>query len=417
MGKRLVICIPTYNRWDVVEDVLASELHILKKYQVDIILYDSGEGDETEKVCENYQQQGYDNLFYRRVASEIPSNQKVYMIYREMETSAYDYVWMIHDYKICEEDALCFLLEQLKKDADFYAIDYRAREEYQAEAVTSKERFFKENVYSLTLYGAAVVNRERVIVGTDWQELEKKYVYSEAINFSHVGFYFERIDVLDKPQLVVLYLKKNTLRASVKKVGNRWYDETIRVWTQSWASAILKLPESFPDKREVIRSIQNLHLTRKHFLEYKRAGIFDIKVLLKYWRWIKLSSSVSMLQYFWIAVRNPNKMQQILEKDFLRDIIAEQKKGRKTVIYGAGKYGGECVSVFNRHKVRLDGVLVSNAEENPTELSGHPVYASRQYLTENKGAYVVIAVAPWGVYDIAEQLEDMGIRDWVRYEM
>ena len=94
---KLAVCIPTYNRPEVIEEFIQTCARQYLQHQFDIFIYDSSEDIQTEEVVKEYKKQ-FSNLYYTKVAPEIHSNMKVYNIFREFGHSLkYDYLWVCSD--------------------------------------------------------------------------------------------------------------------------------------------------------------------------------------------------------------------------------------------------------------------------------------------------------------------------------
>ena len=80
--NQLAICVPTYNRAEMIEEMLIRYGKIYQRKEIDVYFYDSSEGERTQQIVENYSKD-YKNLHYRRIPSSTHSNIKVLDIYEE----------------------------------------------------------------------------------------------------------------------------------------------------------------------------------------------------------------------------------------------------------------------------------------------------------------------------------------------
>ena len=97
--KRLAIAVPTYNRSKDIEYFIEQESFALGYEDVDLLIYDSSENEDTEQVVGKYLDDGFRNLIYIKYPSKMPSNEKFFRIYMELGEQ-YDYIWMIHDHTV-----------------------------------------------------------------------------------------------------------------------------------------------------------------------------------------------------------------------------------------------------------------------------------------------------------------------------
>ena len=80
--KKIAVCVATYNRANIVDDVLKNSIYHYHGCGIDVYYYDSSEGNETELVIKKYQKAGFDNLYYVRVPSEEGVEQKLLRIFK-----------------------------------------------------------------------------------------------------------------------------------------------------------------------------------------------------------------------------------------------------------------------------------------------------------------------------------------------
>lgn len=417
MQPKLVICIPTYNRSEVIADVLGKELSLLAERRVDVILYDSSEGEAAKRVYLDYSAQGYSNLRYVRCDSHVHSNEKVYMIFREMEYSEYDYVWMIHDHKICSKTAIDYILEEIESRKDFYIISKLEQSEFCSTCISDKNVFFQRCAYLLTTYGASIINVKTFIKGTEWEEMKNKYLSAETINFSHIGFYFERAAQLPNFSASLLEFQHGSFVKSKEKEGCSWYNDSVRIWAECWPATILRLPSIYQNKQEVIRSIEAIHFSKKKMIDYRRQGLYDYKVFWQYARWLKLACSETLAIYFFLAILNPDITFNIYKRRFLKKLKQKSKDGKKIVIYGAGKYASECAALLKQEGIFIDAFVVNSLQHNPVSLLGCPVRQAGEYFKSEKEVLILIAVSHARQEEINEYLKSMEKRpDSIWYE-
>ena len=121
MSEKMVLCLLTYNRPEIINEFLMKEIDILYKLKVDLIFYDSSETEATKKIIEHFQKEKYNNLYYNKVDSKVSSNEKFFKVASEIDET-YQYVWISHDHTIFNEQALNYIMKSLEKKPDFIYI-------------------------------------------------------------------------------------------------------------------------------------------------------------------------------------------------------------------------------------------------------------------------------------------------------
>lgn len=79
---------------------------------------------------------------------------------------------------------------------------------------------------------------------------------------------------------------------------------------------------------------------------------------------------------------------EIAKLDFER-FIKEQERGSKMIIIGSGGLGKEVAGLLMKNGIRVDGFI---SEDGPGEVLGLPIFGNDQWLVENKGLTLVMAI-------------------------
>lgn len=341
---KLAVCIPTFNRADVVEELLQ---RTYKQYAMrgwDIIIYDSSDNDDTYKIVERFG--SVNHLKYKRIDSAIHSNLKVYGIFEEMETTKeYDYLWVCSDSISWSDSALELIDDALEDDYDLIIPNYRDVEHIGTHLYSDKTEFFKNCAWHMTLYGATIVNCKTILNGNNWNRYKEKYCIPSRINHSHVAFYFEKIDELNEFRALHIDVGKGSLKASPLKVESGWRRDIFYVWVQCWPNMIYSLPQSYdPYKDYVIRqSGTNSEMFNVYgFLDLRRDRIISV---LDFWKYRHVWNRVCDVPAYVIFAISiiPAKLVWIFDnKRFRRKRKRERQikkfcmNHKKIYIYGCG---------------------------------------------------------------------------------
>lgn len=402
--KKICVCVPTYNRPEAITEVMQTELEFLRKHSIDLLIYDSSTNQETERLV-NQSVAAYENLYYKRVDSQIISNQKVFMIYEELQNSVYDYVWIIHDHTVFDEAAIRHIIQALETDADFYLLKMQSSG-FGAEMIYTLDEFLLEGAWILNSFGTAIVKRGTMLRGSDWGDLKKKYMTKKTYNYSHIGFYYERISQLENPVLCRLEFPRECFFDFMRYQRPSWDKESIRICLECWGETISSLPEEYSNKKLVLQTQDKWFLSRQSLIEHKRCGRYRLVDFLRYRKWIKLIMPENYVSSFWIAALPYRMVFRIYCLHFLDEIRKQQKSGRKICLYGAGRHAFECFTYLKDNQIEIDGYLVSKQAGNPSEIMGYQVYQAKRYLEENK-AFVIIAVLTSGAGEIQKYLQEL----------
>lgn len=404
-GKKLCICIPTYNRDKAIERVLEEEIKIMKKYQIDIIIFDSSENERTKKKVQNYYAKKYKNLFYYKFAKDIPSNIKVYKIFKMMAETDYEYIWLIHDHTVCNENAVRNILYYLNENIDFYVLDMQA-DDYGCLIFDDITDFLYEGAWRLNSFGASIVKRDTFLRGVDWKRISRKYNRKRTINYSHIGFYYERAAELENFRACKIYLNRKDFLDFQRTEKTSWSKETVRICLECWGSVIMQLPDVYFNKIETLRTQDKWFVSKYALLSYKRHHTYGIREFIKYSKWIKLIYPEDYVQDMMIAILPYAISKHIFNRELLSKISKARKRKKAIYIYGAGRHAVECESFLRDCGIEIDGFIVTDLNGNPSYLNGYTVYMASNKLRE-KNALVIIAVLTSGVPGVVRMINSI----------
>lgn len=407
--KKLCVCIPTYNRDDAIKKVFDTELAIFEKYGIDMIVCDSSENSSIEMLAGDYIQKGAAGLFYKRFDSRLPSNEKVFQIFRWAADSEYSFVWVIHDHTVCNEDAVKFLLQELGRDLDFYLLHMQA-DSYGSEIFHDLNDFLRKGAWRLNSFGASVLHTKTFLGGVDWEKMRQKYGGKKTLNYSHIGFYFERAAQMPELRACQLFFERKGFLDFYRTREIAWGRDTLRICLECWGEVISRLPEAYTDKLTVMRTQDKWFLSKYSLLTYKKEGIYDLKTFLKYRKWIRKIYPEDYVRDFWISIL-PVRLSFWFYAGNVKDWITKMKRGGGEVyIFGAGRHAAECAAFLEECGMAFDGFLVTSLEGNPRELRNHRVYEAADRLKKKK-SLVLIAVLSSGAGGVKSMLDALRDRD------
>lgn len=383
---KLAICIPTYNRSEIIEKVLAEELLASKDKSVDIYIYDSSENSETEQIVNKFLSQGFDNLVLRKVDSSVHANEKVFMIYEEMEHSEYEYIWMIRDRSTINESTFQYVLSAIETNYPLY-VAHVQNNDYASSLLYDLDQFLIECAKVLTEFGAAIVSVKNFLKGTNWNFYKQKYLNPKNISFSHMGYYLTRSAELKNFVACKLLIPRNGIKHDMT-YGRSWESNKIQIVFEGWGDIILSLPSVYKQKKSAIQTM-TLNLVGKYSLLYSRIkGNYGLFSFFRYRKWMKLVKP-ELYRFYMLSAILPIWAIKYL---YLQDIIHPTKGNEELYIYGAGCLGRMCSDLLDGFNIKYDAYLVSAMEGNLAEINGHKVQVAKEVLC-GQNATVIIAVS------------------------
>lgn len=404
--KNLAICVPTYQRSDIIDKFLNDGVNNFNEFNIDVYIFDSSIDENTKKVVEKYMK--LSNIYYVKMDTSLSSAEKVFLIYQQFENSEYEYLWMTHDHTEIKNEALQIIFNALDKNADFYSINLHSSREYN-EIMRDLNEFMIKSAWILNRFGTAIISVKRVIKGTNWDYMIHKYMKKSVSNYSHVGFYLERISEIENAKCFLLGVPHEYFYDYTRCEKRSWDNDTLRITTECWGKIIYLQTSKYSKKAKKItlKSIGKTEITQYKLIKMKKEGQYKFIIFLKYYKWLnKMFRKRDLFSFFLISIM-PFKYTRYFFDNRIKELIGkEQKKGYRIVIYGAGKFASECSDKLKNANVNYDGFIVKTKKDNPDKLYNHNVYIAEDYLKKND-SFIIIAVSIHGMKEVKEYLKQI----------
>lgn len=432
MKMNLAICVPTYNRPNVVEELLVRYEVILDRYLIDLHVFDSSEGVATKNIVEKCEKLN-GHIFYNYMDSSVHSNLKVYKIYQNTElVKKYDYVWICSDAIRWSESVFKKVIENLDAKYDFIIPDYLDFDKIGDREYTVCTEIFGDLAWYMTLYGATIVSTEilKKINEKKWKYYESMYCESDSINFSHLLFYFDYMEKMNKLQVKHLSFSGGELESTKLRKRSGWHEETFKIWCKYWKTAINKLPSTYSNelKRKVIKKhgIYSEILSKENLISLRECGIYNLKVWAEFalsWTEFCDLSGLFLLGLAVIPprclVRKKNRNIEILKNRF-EDF---SKNHAHLYVYGAGQKGKLFAGVLKKMKIDIEGYIVTDGAEKNNMCNGIHIENYTQRVFDDKENGVIIGLNKKNEQDVIDNILTsencsqilFGLSDYDRY--
>lgn len=385
----LLLAIPTYERHKDIEYLLRT-IHFLSSYtNVKVVIFDSSKGEKTERIIDEFKRNNFNNLSYEKVDEAIPSNEKVFLIY-EQYANACSHIWILHDHTIFTKEAFNYLIKSLEMGNDYFFLQMQGNK-YCSMTFDDKQAFAQKNAWLIGKIGASIVRTSTFISDVNWKYYREKYLTSSNINFSHIGFYLERL-CENNFSIAEIEFPRSQFTDTHKYEKLSWEKEALRICTECWGSVISSLPECYSNKESIISSIDQYFLNSYKLLMGRLQGYYTIDDYKKYDKWIKLVFPDLSNDAYNIATMPEDDLLEKYVKPFKDRLNDEISRGKSVYIYGAGKHGIECLELMELANILPKGFIVSNIAGNPESIRGIKVYELRKVLQEREPVFAILAV-------------------------
>ena len=420
--KKLIICIPTYNRAKIVQDVCEKIVNIKYSNVFDVYIYDSSPNFDTKDRLQEILD--LENFFYFKVSESIHSNEKVYHIFQDKHIQdAYEYLWVLPDYLFVTQDTFQNIAEKLNEDWDMLMLDFYDLQKRGSRPYWDPNEILFEYAWSLTQYGSMILSCERVLKKADWRYLTDTYLNDKCRNFSHVAFYFEMM--LKIPEFRFYHLSicgQGVYRSVYKADTSDYFDDYLKVWGYCWYNCINALPEYYINKQAAIKkaSVCTGYLGKNDVTELRIRGILTWRVFCEYKKIWPAVSTVPV-KNMWVLVLLPKFAVKYLRKydktgERIRKRIVKVRfrlfcsRYNRIYLYGAGVKGERLADFMNGNSIKFDGFIVSQLKDHKQFIKDHKVFELVQ-VNNSSDMGIVIALNERNKMEVIPLLHENGYRN------
>ncbi len=259
--NKIAYCIPTYNRPEQIDGVLRNSLDILKKYGIDVYIYDSSSNNETKIISEKYI--CYENLHYIKLPPETVQIDKLKMIYTGIyQIKDYDYVWLVKDRVFFSEDLISRVncIAETNPDAIFLrAIETKHTLNLTDDYYDDPIKLYHDWGWLMTSWDVLLLSRKKILNKINWNNILKKYTIDKDINFIPVVILFNILSETKKCSVPVLDAQAGKYLFNLPVPGKNIDSTVFRIWGYIWYHTNMNLPEIYNDEKAfVIKSAASL---------------------------------------------------------------------------------------------------------------------------------------------------------------
>ena len=360
---KLLVCIPTYERDGIIRDFLEEKLEAYLSFDMHVCCVDSSESNHTESACE-----GYLGLFpefqYEKWDSAIHPNVKFIRLLEKRNLSEdYDYIWICQDALSCNYNGIKRIMEKLDEGYDLVHIGNKLLPNCDLKEYVSPEEYFVELGWNATLFGAVILKTSTFIKDVDWDWYEKVCLNEACLLYSQISFIFNRALEIRKFRAIYIDLAEDYI-VSKKKTKSGWHDEMFDVYCKDWINAIDLLPNTYPNKDEVIRQLPHKSAIRNEadLISLRLESVYNEKKYQQYRERLQRLLPFSNVLLKRVASGRKDELSRIiweLDEAKLSEIKAFWGENKEIYLYGAGQFGEAILNMLEYHAIRIKGFVVT----------------------------------------------------------
>lgn len=280
----VAICIPTYNRANVVEDTLSRAIKGYAKMGIDLYYFDGSDNDDTRKVVEKYINKGYHNIKYMAFTDDI---NRAAMIYSGKGLDKeYDYIWPVKDRVWFEEPTLRAVEKAMEQGYDMIFLGVLwsyAHPGIGTKTYNNAKEFYLDWGYLVTSIDVSIYRRESMLDMLTYEELLN---YNPS--FRHFQIVFRQL--VEGKKSVKALVGNDIVAYNSHFATSCWKNDAFLIWEDSWINVNENLPECYNEyKDEVIKHAGRLPWifgTVDSLIEFKNCGALvpeKLDSILKNW--------------------------------------------------------------------------------------------------------------------------------------
>lgn len=405
----MAVCIPTYERKDIVEDFLNQCYASYTSAGIDLYFYDSSIGDDTQNLIQAWLPKG--QLYYIRMPSDIHPNAKAYKIFQGYGLEKeYDFILLSSDGLQHQEDMISQAMASLNLKYDMILLDWISGKSKGCQVVADLDELMTFSAYHMASFGAVVLNTHTMLRNVDWAYYEKLFLKDPFIPWSHVCYYLWKAAELEKFESLIVSLPFRSVRFSMYKKDSVWTQSVFSYICEGWVQTIESLPKEYVHKDSVIAEFsRDYFVNAECFLQYRRRGVFSFQLCRKYWNVWRKVTSVSRLVLLAIALIPRQCLNGIYELDFQRRFSRLRRfceAHSKIVVYGKGTQGYLYGKFLTDRQLKLNGFCVSHPVPEGERFMGQPVHTFAKPEEGPGETGYIIGVASGNVPDVLAALQE-----------
>lgn len=269
--KSLCLVMPTRNRAACVKFYIETLLPLMERYPIELVVYDSSDGSETEDVVQAF---AHPHIHYDRYLQHGTVNaidHKVYTAYRKYCDTA-DYLWFTSDGAVLQLEKNYEQLQALfARDYDLIVTDCLDCPEQESTAYSDVSALVRDCFWFMTLLSSGISSRRfahALAAHFPWQE-------TACNNFWIPCTYYK--ELLQGDYTVYHYANPRIYVPNPQRTDSFWKEQKNVLWQWStyYADSIDALPPALAGEKEPVITSHEAHhkmFSLKGLLRLKENG-------------------------------------------------------------------------------------------------------------------------------------------------
>ena len=425
------MAIPTKDRSKMVAEVLNYELGYYKEFNLSLCYYDSSSDNKTKEAVVSASKKYDVDVLYKKIDEELCLDYKIVEIIKDFLYLDYDYFWLINDSVSISEEMLRYINNIIDNEYDLIRLPLSGAGKISDYITNDINDWFCNCSQGMAHMASTIMSKNLINMDIDWEFLTHKYIYNNSLDDEHgyfftVAFYLEQIYRLKYFKGLFIGNRYQWRRDSpLKKNQIYWSKYVFEAWAKSYPETILKLPDIYTNKEDVIKKSDNIgpgRFSKEMLIHYRLNGLYDEAKFEKYKKYFKYVSDVSAEECMEIARIPVDKLRtdyanliSVEEQwDFKLEQIERNIINQSIYLYGAGLYGEKVALKLKEdgYGVYIKGILVTNTQDNVKYLCDKKVISVDEAILDD-GSLIIICTLPGIASGIKVELNKRNISNYI----
>jgi abequosyltransferase len=293
-NKQLTICIPTYNRANLLRENLVELISNVKDKNIPIYISDNCSTDNTELVV-NEIKKSYKYIHYYKQEKNIFDDNFPFIL---KQTSS-DFAWLLGDKSRIAADWIQKIFEIFESIDNLDALVVN-QEGLRVKSVpnklyTNQNELLVDIGWHMTLISSLILSKS-LISRMDFDRYK-------GTNFMHLAPLFESIAYRD---FKILWINEPIILYPKKQTGLTWRTDIFKIFLEIWGNTILSLPPIYTldSKLKCIKKhgIESKIFSWRHLAVLRRDNIFNLIIFLKYRKYFSFFTNIPYPILFLISI-------------------------------------------------------------------------------------------------------------------
>lgn len=413
--NRIAFCIPTKNRYLCMKELLEYLEDKKDICPMDIFIYDSSDDDRTKKLAETFAYHGGKityidmNDYQGNIANQYSGGFaiKYYTILKDfVKPNLYDYLWVSGD-GLRFFDAILETIYNAMDDYHLITLGFSERfcgkKREDQKVYGDAETYILENSNCNTLTGGTLINT-RALKLLDFEKVLSWCTDEKLCCFAHVQVLAEIAKkAADFHALTVYYY--NSIPTSVYKTDRGWRKNFFKVLMEGYEDTVRCLPISEGNKNKILDVMYSKNkMLDVTVLKMMRVwGVYNQECLGKYQDYVTITNDIPYEEAKEI-LDTPTEELSVWYEASKKRLDTLCRKHSKIMIYGAGMYAKIWYSILYNLNIEVAGFIVSDKDNNPSELMELPVRTLDEIKDDLKDTGIIIGIWKENAIGIKERL-------------